>query len=529
MEKGFSIRKCYLERDETTKEICLRKFVCSRQGFRAAKYMKKANMKRKPRDISRCGCAAKMVIARNKKIGQWYVKDFIDEHTHELAPPDLACLLRSHRRISDEQKADIIEMEIAGVRKHQIMNILEMQYGGYDKVRCISRDIYNFCYRYKLGTIAKGDAQTVIRHMVARQERDTDFFFKYMIDGEGHLKHLFWSDTQSRLDYEAFGDVVVFYSTYRTNRYNLPFVPFVGLNHHRSTVVFGCGILSNETFEAYEWLLQTFLTAMGQKHPISVITDGDLAMQKAIRTVFPNSNHKLCTWHIEQNILRNLHNSKIAEEFRLFVYDRCSILEIERKWDEFMERNRISNEHTWVYQMYQMRHLWCAAYQVGRCFLGLRSNQRSESLNSKLHTHLDRKMTLFDMLQHYEHCLSNLRRNEAKLDVTASQFVPFTYLDADNIEKDAAEVFTPTVFALVKKKIGCINNYAICEILGGGERVTYVISAKSNNAWKFCVYCDFTESILDKISCSCCKLERDGIPCGHIFYVFKILQVERIP
>ena len=78
-------------------------------------------------------------------------------------------------------------------------------------------------------------------------------------------------------------------------------------------------------------------------------------------------------------------------------------------------------------------------------------------------------MTLFDMLQHYEHCLSNLRRNEAKLDVTTSQFVPFTDLDdADNIEKDAAEVFTPTVFALVKKKIGCINNYAICEILDGG-------------------------------------------------------------
>ena len=49
--------------------------------------------------------------------------------THELAPPDLACLLCSHRRISDEQKADIIEMQIPGVRKHQIMNILEMQYG----------------------------------------------------------------------------------------------------------------------------------------------------------------------------------------------------------------------------------------------------------------------------------------------------------------------------------------------------------------------------------------------------------------
>lgn len=59
--------------------------------------------------------------------------------------------------------------------------------------------------------------------------------------------------------------------------------------------------------------------------------------------------------------------------------------------------------------------------------------------------------------------------------VTASQFVPFTDLDADNIEKDAANMFTPTVSAPVKKKIGSINNYAIWEILDRGERVTYVI------------------------------------------------------
>ncbi|CAN6218806.1 unnamed protein product [Urochloa humidicola] len=408
------------------------------------------------------------------------------------------------------------------------MNALEIQCGGYDKVGCVSRDIYNFCYRHKLETISRGDAQTVICHMEARQERDPDFFFEYVIDEEGHLKHLFWSDTQSRLDYEAFGDAVVFDSTYRTNRYNFPFVPLVGLNHHRSTVVFGVGIISNETFEAYEWLLQTFLTAMAQKHPISVITDGDLAMQKAIRTILPNCNHRLCTWHIEQNILRHLHNSKIAEEFRIFLYDRCSIPEIERKWEEFMERNRISSKHTWVYQMYEMRNLWCAAYQVGRCFLGLRSNQRSESLNSKLHTHLDRKMTLFDMLQHYEQCLSNLRRNEAKLDAAASQSVPFTELDADNFEKDAATVFTPKVFSLVKEKIRGRSNYVISEILDGGERRTYIIAAKNRREWKFYVDCDFTEDNLDKIGCFC-KLERDGIPCGHIFFVFKILHVDKIP
>jgi len=531
LDRGFTVRRCYVERDTTTKEICVRKFVCGRQGFREAKHLNKAIKKRKPRNLSRCGCLAKMVIKLNKDTGQWYVKDFIDEHNHPLASPDLACLLRSHRLISNEQKADIIEMEIAGIRKHQIMNILETQYGGYDKVGCTSRDLYNFCYRYKLKAIERGDAETVIRHMKERRERDPDFFFKYVLDQEGHLKHLFWSDSQSRLDYEAFGDVLVFDSTYRTNRYSLPFVPFVGLNHHRSTVVFGCGLISHETSESYEWLLQTFLTAMAQKHPISVITDGDLAMQKAIRTILPYSNHRLCTWHIEQNIIRNLHNSKISEEFRKFLYDRCSIEEVERKWDEFLERNKISSKHEWLYQMYQMRNLWCAAYQVGRCFLGLRSNQRSESLNSKLHRNLDRKMTLLDMYEHYEHCLANLRRNEVYLDAPATQSISFREKQADPMEKHAAEVFTPKVFALVKEKMDSVGNYVIWEIQDGCDITTYDISVKNKREWKFQVDCEINEdeSIISMIRCSCRKMQRDGIPCGHIFCVLKVLRAERIP
>ncbi|RLM75154.1 hypothetical protein C2845_PM15G08940 [Panicum miliaceum] len=396
LERGFSVRKSYVEWDNDNHDLLnLRKFVCSREGFRELKYMKNGNRKRKARNISRVGCRARLVVARVgcrarlvvarvKETGRWHVKDFIDEHNHPLAPRELACMLRSHRRIFEEQKASIVEMEISGIRKHQIMDILKMWYGGFDMVGCTDRDIYNFSYSYKQETIAAGDAQTVISHLKACQDKDPEFFFKYLVDADGHLNGLFWSDSQSLLDYEAFGDVVIFDSTYRTNRYNMPFVPFVGLNHHRSTVIFDCGIISHETSEAYEWMLRTFFAAMAQKHPISVITDGDLAMQRAIRVVWPNSNHRLCLWHMEQNIFRNLHDDDLREEFRTFLYDCCSIEEIERKWVESLERNQVTSEDSRLHQMYQMRNLWCAAYQQGRCFLGLRSNQCSESLNSRL-------------------------------------------------------------------------------------------------------------------------------------------------
>ncbi|MBE1615985.1 hypothetical protein IDF54_14100, partial [Flavobacterium sp. SaA2.13] len=91
-------------------------------------------------------------------------------------------------------------------------------------------------------------------------------------DGKGHLVAMFWCDTQCLLDYAAFGDVVVFDSTYKTNRYNVPLVPFAGVNHHRSTVIFGCSIISHEDTASYEWVLRTFVQANIQRHPISVIT-----------------------------------------------------------------------------------------------------------------------------------------------------------------------------------------------------------------------------------------------------------------
>ena len=51
-EKGFSVRRSYCECDNGHNEMTLRKFVCSRQGFRKEKQLKKAIKKRKPRNIT---------------------------------------------------------------------------------------------------------------------------------------------------------------------------------------------------------------------------------------------------------------------------------------------------------------------------------------------------------------------------------------------------------------------------------------------------------------------------------------------
>ena len=239
------------------------------------------------------------------------------------------------------------------------------------------------------------------------------------------------------------------------------------------------------------WMLRTFSMAMAQKHPVSVITDGDLAMQRAIGLVWPNSSHRLCIWHIEQCIVRNLHDDGVKDDLRHFLYDCCSIEEIERKWLQFMDKHKVTDTESWVYQMYERRQVWCAAYHVGKCYLGLRSNQRSESLNSRLQVTLDRKMTLFELVEHFDHCLSRLRVNEAILDLVAMSFVPCLEPDASIIEKEAAKSFTPSVFATVQFSIKAAKKCFAIEIEDDGyERIKYIVGREDKGDREHYVECE---------------------------------------
>ncbi|KAL2532451.1 Protein FAR1-RELATED SEQUENCE [Abeliophyllum distichum] len=59
--------------------------------------------------------------------------------------------------------------------------------------------------------------------------------------------------------------------------------PFVGVNHHRQTIVFACGLLSDESTESFVWLFSKFLEAMPNHNPPGlIITDQDAAISKAM-------------------------------------------------------------------------------------------------------------------------------------------------------------------------------------------------------------------------------------------------------
>ena len=528
-ERGFSVRKDslkYSKGPEGTKR--LRKYLCARAGKRQAKLCTMEGRTRRLRGETRCFCDAHITLKLDKERDVWYVSSFNDDHSHVLARPDEVTFLRSHNQIKEYQKAEILTMAGAGIRKHMIYDQLVSRYGSYAKAGFGRKKLYNMCYREKMKLLAQGDADTAIGIMMTRKERDPDFFFEHTVDDEGRLKNIFWCDSQSRRDYVDYGDVTVFDSTYRMNRYGMPFIPFVGLNNHRCTTVFGCALVSDETEDTYVWLLQTFLRAHCQKRPRSVITDGDAAMIKAIRKVLSEVWHRLCSWHIEKNMQKHLHH-KSLKEFRSLLYYATSKKVFEERWAAFTAKWQSEKTKTWLRRMYKKKRLWAASYLSGGFFLGMRSNQRSESLNSCLHLHLDSGMTIVDMIVHYENCIVRLRENEAHDDYTNSQTVPVPVLDeCKDIEKSAAREFTAANFYILQEDMKKARELEVLERLRGADTHRFILTWKENRDIRFTV--DYTPGNSEEtVKCSCRSMYRKGLPCKHILHVLIQLRLREIP
>ena len=55
------------------------------------------------------------------------------------------------------------------------------------------------------------------------QVENPQFFYAIQCDEDGKAANLFWVDSRARFAYQCFGDVVSFDTTYRMNKYDMPF------------------------------------------------------------------------------------------------------------------------------------------------------------------------------------------------------------------------------------------------------------------------------------------------------------------
>lgn len=144
-------------------------------------------------------------------------------------------------------------------------------HGQNDYVPFSRQSIRALCGRLSQESIVEDMAKT-LQILESMKAKDPGLVVKMDLDEIGRIKSMFWCHGSSRADYCAFGDVVTFDTTYRTNLYNLPFGLFVGVNNHFQSTMFGAVLLTEETIEAFRWCFRIFGEAMGGHLPCTVLT-----------------------------------------------------------------------------------------------------------------------------------------------------------------------------------------------------------------------------------------------------------------
>lgn len=68
--------------------------LCNKEGHRMARHLERPDRKYKPREETRCGCNAKIIFKYDDDEEHWIVKDFVQEHNHDLVPINQVAFIR---------------------------------------------------------------------------------------------------------------------------------------------------------------------------------------------------------------------------------------------------------------------------------------------------------------------------------------------------------------------------------------------------------------------------------------------------
>ncbi|KAK9667087.1 hypothetical protein RND81_14G231900 [Saponaria officinalis] len=533
---GFSTRVSSSRRSRKDGAIIQRTFVCAKEGFRnvGEKRTKNREIKR-PRVITRVGCKAMLSVKIDDDCGKWIVNGVIKEHNHELVPPDQVHCLRSHRRISGAAKSLIDTLQAAGMGPRRIMAALIEEYGGISKVGFTEVDCRNYMRNNRCKNVG-GEFQLVVDYLKQMKEECCDFYYNVQGDefdvenGGCFTGNVFWADAKARLNYSCFGDSVTFDTTFRSNRYRLPFVTVTGVNHHGQPVLFGCAFLANESERSFVWLFNCLLEAMSGKPPLkSITTDYDETIRSAVMQVFPETRHRFCKWHMFKKCQEKL--SHVMVQYPGFEADfhKCvnlpeSIDEFESFWLSLLDRYDL-RDNEWIKSIYAARTQVVTVYLRDTFFAEMSSAHRSDSMNSYFDGYVNASTSLNQFFNLYEKGLESRNEKEVKADFETMNTPPVLRTPSP-MEKQVSVLYTRKIFARFQEELVGTLTFMATKAEENGDVFTYHVTKYGDDRRTFNVRFNVIEM---KVTCSCQMFEFSGLLCRHILAVFRVTNILTLP
>jgi hypothetical protein len=118
------------------------------------------------------------------------------------------------------------------------------------------------------------------------------------------VSDVIWAHPNSIKLFNTFSTVLVLDSTYKTNKYRVPLLEFVGNTSTMKTFSIAFSYMMSERQDNVYWALERCREMLHSKdfYPKVVVTDWDNALINAVEKVFLDATTLLCSYHIGQNV-----------------------------------------------------------------------------------------------------------------------------------------------------------------------------------------------------------------------------------
>ncbi|GAV82031.1 FAR1 domain-containing protein [Cephalotus follicularis] len=212
---GFGVRKHYLNRAKDN-VITSRGFVCNKEGQRRKD--KRDHLTKEGRAETRTGCHARMGIKFIRKTRKYCVYDFVAEHNHELHKPECVHMMRSVRKLRDVQECEVNLADDAELTQKMSHDFFSVQDGGKENLGFLRVDQNNYLRTKRQRALVYEEWGSLLRYFENQVLKYPSFFYAVQLDKEELITNIFWADARIHIDYELFGDVLTFDTTFATNK-----------------------------------------------------------------------------------------------------------------------------------------------------------------------------------------------------------------------------------------------------------------------------------------------------------------------
>uniref|UniRef100_K4A226 SWIM-type domain-containing protein n=1 Tax=Setaria italica TaxID=4555 RepID=K4A226_SETIT len=298
-----------------------------------------------------------------------------------------------------------------------IMGVLADFHGGLGNLTFSSKDVSNMRTHLR-GGVTYRDMDATLEYFQKQQAESSSLYYATMIDDNNVVRGLFWVDGRTRELYKRFGDCIFFDTTYCTNRYDMPFVPIVGINNHLHSILLGCAMLSDETTETFVWVLERLKGAMGGYFAWLISEEEDFAKE-----------FDYC-----------VNRTKTPEEFEML-------------WASIEDKYHLQ-ENEFFQSMFGTRRMWASAYFRKYFFPFTGTIGRSESINSLFKKVVHSQDSMLQFITQYDYIMDTRAERENK-ECCKGEILDAPLWGRYAFEKQAAAFYTGEVFDATSYTCSC--------------------------------------------------------------------------